>query len=525
MSTLFDSLRHRNIPITLSTFRIDSIRRLFPTTNRPSELLIAAFPHLNIHRRFFSTSPLSLARDECRIKRKKLEALRDDRALRIGLLASASHDLERALSIHSTSQLTQHVILLSLALSPSPQSQSLQPRLDQEFLVQLEESNKYHSQEIDTLRRPSRLVRIWPRLVIIPPTIYFVSRTLYRSRESIVEHFKEATVTVRVFWESWVLQPIRNILDTIRTGGDEGVRVISKDALRADMESLERMTIALGTEKLGYTPEQIESLRQQIQQGDLTPVLQVYENDIKSPIRSAVTGTLIRGLLIQVQKLKVDVDFALSGIDKLLRSQELTFGFVGVAPALAVVYLSFNWFVDFWRGGRGRGRFGGKSQRAKLWHSMRRIEKLLIVPPESKTISDKISVDYRPLIATYSGLRIQRLPEHERRSGIDVTSGRQDPYAKKAPEISREFVRDQDGVDDDYSQLSPLTNGLLLLTCNHLRTFAETHLKKASFREDFLEDVRSLEDGVLNAREKRRVVTRMWRSWGKVLGWDNLGEV
>jgi nuclear-control-of-ATPase protein 2 len=237
MSTLFDSLRHRNIPITLSTFRIDSIRRLFPTTNRPSELLIAAFPHLNIHRRFFSTSPMTLARDECRIKRKKLEALRDDRALRIGLLASASHDLEHTLSTHSTSQLTQHVILLSLALSPLPQLQSsLQPRLDQEFLFQLDESNRNHVQEIGTLRRPSKLVRMWPKLVIIPPTIYFVSRTLYTSRESIAEHFKEAAVTVRVFWESWVLQPIRNILDTIKTGGDEGMRVISKDALRADME-------------------------------------------------------------------------------------------------------------------------------------------------------------------------------------------------------------------------------------------------------------------------------------------------
>jgi nuclear-control-of-ATPase protein 2 len=122
-------------------------------------------------------------------------------------------------------------------------------------------------------------------------------------------------------------------------------------------------------------------------------------------------------------------------------------------------------------------------------------------------------------------IEIEQLPEQERRSGIDVTSGRKDPYAKKAPEISRNFMEGQDGADGDYSQLSPLTNGLLLLTCNHLRTFAETHLKKTSFREDFLEDVRSLEDGVLNAREKRRVVTRMWRSWGKVLGWDNLGEL
>jgi len=33
----------------------------------------------------------------------------------------------------------------------------------------------------------------------------------------------------------------------------------------------------------------------------------------------------------------VDIDQALSGIDKLLKSQELTFAFVGVAPALAIV--------------------------------------------------------------------------------------------------------------------------------------------------------------------------------------------
>jgi nuclear-control-of-ATPase protein 2 len=99
----------------------------------------------------------------------------------------------------------------------------------------------------------------------------------------------------------------------------------------------------------------------------------------------------------------------LSGIDKLLRSQELTFGFVGVAPALAVVYLSWDWFMNFWRGGRGRGRFGGKTQRAKVWISMRRIEKLLIVPPESKTVSDKISVDYSPLIATYAALKVRAI--------------------------------------------------------------------------------------------------------------------
>jgi nuclear-control-of-ATPase protein 2 len=69
------------------------------------------------------------------------------------------------------------------------------------------------------------------------------------------------------------------------------------------------MAVALGREKLAYSPEQLGILQDQIRQGDLTAVLRVYEEDIKAPIRSAVTGTLVRSLLIQVQKLKVRNEF------------------------------------------------------------------------------------------------------------------------------------------------------------------------------------------------------------------------
>jgi len=65
------------------------------------------------------------------------------------------------------------------------------------------------------------------------------------------------------------------------------------------------MAVALGKEKLGYGQQQLDVLREQVERGDLTAVLRVYEEDIKSPIRSAMTGTLVRSLLIQVQKMKV----------------------------------------------------------------------------------------------------------------------------------------------------------------------------------------------------------------------------
>jgi ATP synthase regulation protein NCA2 len=68
------------------------------------------------------------------------------------------------------------------------------------------------------------------------------------------------------------------------------------------------MTLSLATDILHYVPEQLNSLAQHIQTtgGELTsPIMQVYEEDIRTPIKSAIRGTLIRGMLVQVQKAKV----------------------------------------------------------------------------------------------------------------------------------------------------------------------------------------------------------------------------
>jgi nuclear-control-of-ATPase protein 2 len=65
------------------------------------------------------------------------------------------------------------------------------------------------------------------------------------------------------------------------------------------------MTLALAKDKLHYNQDQLASLSKQIRLGDLTPVLEIYEEDIKNPLKSAVTGTLLRSVFVQVQKAKV----------------------------------------------------------------------------------------------------------------------------------------------------------------------------------------------------------------------------
>ncbi len=68
------------------------------------------------------------------------------------------------------------------------------------------------------------------------------------------------------------------------------------------------------------------------------------------------------------------MDQALTGIDKLIKSQELTFAFVGVAPALAVVYVFGGYLGRFFTGSvlrltgsTGDARYGGRRKREAVW--------------------------------------------------------------------------------------------------------------------------------------------------------------
>ena len=63
--------------------------------------------------------------------------------------------------------------------------------------------------------------------------------------------------------------------------------------------------MSLARDKLSYNPAQLEDLSNKLRIGDLTPILEIYEEDIKSPVRSAISGTLLRSAFIQVQKAKV----------------------------------------------------------------------------------------------------------------------------------------------------------------------------------------------------------------------------
>lgn len=179
--------------------------------------------------------------------------------------------------------------------------------------------------------RPSRLIRYW-----LPASIALVSSTTIlriaiNRQEEILTWVREFGQTVIDFWSNWVVEPAKKVIGTIRHNEDSEVSILSKRSLESDRASLERMVVDFAVqnpEGPALNDTQIADIRAKVREGDLTPVLKAYERDIQSPVKGAIMGNLASALLIQVQKTKVDVEVAMSGIDSILKSQELLFGYV-----------------------------------------------------------------------------------------------------------------------------------------------------------------------------------------------------
>jgi nuclear-control-of-ATPase protein 2 len=240
--------------------------------------------------------------------------------------------------------------------------------------------------------RPSRLVRYWLPAGVLLLSSSTILRILFNKQAEIITWCRDLGTTVRDFWFNWVVEPTKKIIGTIRHDKDSEVAIMSRESLKGDRDSLERMVVdfaidnATGRDPL--TETQISDIRAKVKEGDLTPVLRAYERDLRKPLVGTVRGDLVRTLLIQVQKTKVDVEVAISGIDSLLKSQELVFGFVGLTPSILICYAALRYL-----GGTFDSRSGLKRDKRanQALHVLRNIDRILTlaVPTENSLLSYK----------------------------------------------------------------------------------------------------------------------------------------
>lgn len=326
------------------------------------------------------SSPLRACRSEVRQKRDALLAMKDVHTCGLGLLMErwntfqredfATSDSTRSQSrwqdmVHETVLMTEAILQLSTGNSNAGEfeqrvlvaiekdmttirtrsgSSPLQPIDPIQRLVRLLKAElPRHTASISAFiahqGRPSRMTRYWLPVLTAALASSASLRYLLHRQDEIFQWIVNIGSTVIDFGSNWVVDPIQKLIGTIRHDEKSEIAIMSKNSLVADRASLERMVIDFVRDRPdsgggNLSGEDATAIASAVKEGDLTPVLKAYERDLRSPFVGTVRGDLVRALLIQIQKTKVDVEIAISGIDALLKSQELVFGYADPSPPI-----------------------------------------------------------------------------------------------------------------------------------------------------------------------------------------------
>jgi hypothetical protein len=123
---------------------------------------------------------------------------------------------------------------------------------------------------------------------------------------------------------------------------------------------------------------------------DMKPVSEEYEREIASPIRNALTGRLIKLVLIQVQFMKKELMNVMDVIDKLFNANQLNFQLLAIIPTFTILYFfqylvrsSFGMFQSLSQGKTLKSRIHLFSE---MMSTMREIERLLILSSVSSDV-------------------------------------------------------------------------------------------------------------------------------------------
>lgn len=298
------------------------------------------------------------------------------------------------LSLENEADFCQIGVLESLL--DLPEETSVNKRINRVLskLIQLSSDNKQFS----STDKPSFWTRYWPLMVL---TLKFgpgLGMDAYTNRWEIVKWIKFNLVdTVVGFWRNWVIEPINQMVGILRNDEINELSITSKESLTSDLNSLQRMVVDYAVDyETASQPhldkvELTSKINEMVSQGDLTVVMSNYEQDLRAPVKSILRGSLIRGLLIQIQKTKVDGSVAINGIDKLLKSQQLVFGVVSISPSIFILYQLYQYFNS-----SSFNRIADKQLKISCLKNLNNIEKLLTADDDVK--DGKIFVEIINLI-------------------------------------------------------------------------------------------------------------------------------
>jgi len=173
----------------------------------------------------------------------ELERLRDERAEALGELTSKHENLARTLQKDLDERVEFLQVMSKLLVGKHANIAQLGPSaslLDALVITSSEVLPTHSSLHKERLRsysllRPSRLARIWPRILVLPPLTLYAIQRISASQDTLLSLAKDAWETLKGFWRGWLVEPIADIIKTVRAGG-EGSIIVQKGSIDADLQ-------------------------------------------------------------------------------------------------------------------------------------------------------------------------------------------------------------------------------------------------------------------------------------------------
>ncbi|XP_022898946.1 protein DGS1, mitochondrial [Olea europaea var. sylvestris] len=230
--------------------------------------------------------------------------------------------------------------------------------------------DSYLSMLVSKHRKPRKVTLYWMRyscgvVGISVCSIWLLRHSKLMGSSDIDNWIREAKDSTISFWNDHVEQPLLSIRDELfETFRKRQKGAMEREEVQLTADSLHRTLLAFSEQTVGKKfPENASD------QEMLEIVMLRYEKELMHPIQGLMGGELARSLLIQVQKLKLDIEEAMLELDQILRANEINFAILAALPAfflsLLLAMLVRAWLKQDTRA-EGRGRIARIQRRLLL---------------------------------------------------------------------------------------------------------------------------------------------------------------
>ncbi|KAH0459152.1 hypothetical protein IEQ34_011966 [Dendrobium chrysotoxum] len=215
----------------------------------------------------------------------------------------------------------------------------------------LQRLDSYLSFMLSSCQKPNRMTLYWLRYtcgaVGLSACSFWVLRHSSLMGSSDIDNWiRTAKESTTAFWEEHVELPLISIRDELfETFRKRHKGVMEMEEVQLTANSLHRMLLAFSEQTKGQKlPENLTD------QEMMEIVMSRYEKEVMHPLQNLIGGELARAMLIQIQKLKLDLETAMLELDQILKANEINFAVLAALPAffisLILLYLVRTWVLQ-----------------------------------------------------------------------------------------------------------------------------------------------------------------------------------